>query len=281
MQRGLVAMGTVAVLTVYSAGYEKTKAAAQRFEDDDAVRRPPPPPATRGPASTTAVAGTPDALVETAARAVIDTALQLEHATSAPQTDAATRNPARATPPASGVSQAPAGGPSAAASVQVAPASATVDSGRASTASVPAKQDTAPGRSDSASVPPDSGPARKDSAPVTPAPAVAIDRAVSDGNAVVADTPAVQASPWEDGTYTGWGTSRHGDIQATVTIEAGRITSARISRCLTRYSCSWIAALPPQVVDRQSPETDYVSGATQSTNAFYYAVVEALGKAKR
>ena len=58
------------------------------------------------------------------------------------------------------------------------------------------------------------------------------------------------------------------------------IASAVISQCLTRYSCSWIAALPPQVVSRQSPETDYVSGATQSTNAFYYAVVEALAKAK-
>ena len=85
---------------------------------------------------------------------------------------------------------------------------------------------------------------------------------------------------WKDGSYTGWGTSRHGDIQATVVVEAGRIVSATISQCLTRYSCSWIAALPPQVVSRQSPETDYVSGATQSTNAFYYAVVEALAKAK-
>jgi len=34
------------------------------------------------------------------------------------------------------------------------------------------------------------------------------------------------------------------------------------------------------VVARQSPEVDYVSGATQSTNAFYYAVVEALARAK-
>ena len=34
------------------------------------------------------------------------------------------------------------------------------------------------------------------------------------------------------------------------------------------------------VAQRQSPEVDYVSGATQSTNAFYYAVVEALSKAK-
>jgi uncharacterized protein with FMN-binding domain len=34
------------------------------------------------------------------------------------------------------------------------------------------------------------------------------------------------------------------------------------------------------VVARQSAEVDYVSGATQSTNAFYYAVVEALSRAK-
>ena len=42
----------------------------------------------------------------------------------------------------------------------------------------------------------------------------------------------------------------------------------------------WIAALPGQVISRQSPNVDYVSGATQSTNAFYYAVVDALSKAK-
>jgi uncharacterized protein with FMN-binding domain len=84
----------------------------------------------------------------------------------------------------------------------------------------------------------------------------------------------------KDGTYLGWGSSRHGDIQASVVIEGGRIASATIAQCLTRYSCSWIAALPPQVVARQSPNVDYVSGATQSTNAFYDAVVDALTKAK-
>jgi len=78
----------------------------------------------------------------------------------------------------------------------------------------------------------------------------------------------------------GWGTSRHGDIQAQVVIENGRIAAATIAQCLTRYSCSVIAKLPPQVAERQSPEVDYVSGATQSANAFYYAVVEALAKAK-
>ena len=84
----------------------------------------------------------------------------------------------------------------------------------------------------------------------------------------------------KDGTYYGWGTSRHGDIQASVVIEKGRITAASIAQCLTRYSCSWIAALPPQVVSRQSAEVDFITGATQSTNAFYYAILEALAKAK-
>jgi uncharacterized protein with FMN-binding domain len=98
--------------------------------------------------------------------------------------------------------------------------------------------------------------------------------------APAAPPPAPAAPKYKDGTYLGWGTSRHGDIQASVVIADGRIASATIAQCLTRYSCSVIAKLPPQVAERQSPEVDYVSGATQSTNAFYYAVVDALSKAK-
>jgi uncharacterized protein with FMN-binding domain len=93
--------------------------------------------------------------------------------------------------------------------------------------------------------------------------------------------PAPPPAPkWKDGTYLGWGTSRHGDIQAQVVIEGGRILAATIAQCRTRYSCSVIDKLPPQVAERQSPDVDYVSRATQSANAFYYAVVEALSKAK-
>ena len=84
----------------------------------------------------------------------------------------------------------------------------------------------------------------------------------------------------KDGTFSGWGTSRHGDIQASVEIKNGKVVSAWISQCLTRYSCSWISMLPPEVIQRQSAEVDYVSGATQSSNAFYYAIVEALKQAK-
>jgi uncharacterized protein with FMN-binding domain len=84
----------------------------------------------------------------------------------------------------------------------------------------------------------------------------------------------------KDGTYFGRGSCRHGDIQASVTVQDGKIASTAITQCLTRYSCSWISDLPGQVVKRQSPEVDYVSGATQSTDAFYGAVVSALSKAR-
>jgi uncharacterized protein with FMN-binding domain len=98
---------------------------------------------------------------------------------------------------------------------------------------------------------------------------------------VAAESPVIQVAQYRDGTYLGWGHCRHGDIQAAVVIKGGRIASATIARCLTRYSCSWVDALPPQVADRQDPETiDVISGATESSDAFYYAVVEALSQAK-
>lgn len=95
------------------------------------------------------------------------------------------------------------------------------------------------------------------------------------------ETPtAAPAQLHKDGTYTGWGFSRHGNIEAKVVIEHGRIASATISQCRTRYSCGVIDTLPPQVARRQSPDVDYVSGATQSADAFYQAVVAALNKAR-
>ena len=119
-------------------------------------------------------------------------------------------------------------------------------------------------------------------APIMTAPPVAPPAVVVAAPAAVAAVapPAAVAPSWKDGTYYGWGTSRHGDIQAAVMIESGRISSATIAQCLTRYSCSVISRLPPEVAQRQSPDVDYVSGATKSANAFYYAVVDALSKAK-
>lgn len=97
---------------------------------------------------------------------------------------------------------------------------------------------------------------------------------------VKAAPPNPAVGPWKDGRYEGWGSCRHGDIQALVVIEAGRIASATIAQCLTRYSCDIIDPLPPQVAKRQTPNVDSVGGATQSADAFYYAVYDALAKAK-
>ena len=117
--------------------------------------------------------------------------------------------------------------------------------------------------------------AAADAPPSAPTPATpAVD------SAAAAAEKKDESNQLKDGTFYGWGTSRHGDIQASVEIKNGKITGAYISQCLTRYSCSWISMLPPQVIQRQTAEVDYVSGATQSSNAFYYAIVEALKQAK-
>jgi uncharacterized protein with FMN-binding domain len=60
-----------------------------------------------------------------------------------------------------------------------------------------------------------------------------------------------------------------------------RIVSAAIEQCLTRYSCSWIEELPGQAVSRNTCDVDMISGATQSSEAFSDAVLEALTKAKK
>jgi uncharacterized protein with FMN-binding domain len=122
-------------------------------------------------------------------------------------------------------------------------------------------------------------PARTDTVP-TPAPAAVPAAPTPAPAAPAAQQDTTPVKGWKDGSYTGWGGSRHGDIQATVEIKEGKISAAWISICATQYSCSWLDALPGQVIARQSPEVDFVSGATQSTNAFYYAVVQALRKAK-
>jgi uncharacterized protein with FMN-binding domain len=106
--------------------------------------------------------------------------------------------------------------------------------------------------------------------------------------AAVAAPAAPAKSAYKDGVYLGWGSCRHGDIEASVTIQEGKIALVAISQCLTRYSCGWIAPkipggglpdLPSQVVERQGPKVDYVSGATESSYAFADAVVAALAKA--
>ena len=98
--------------------------------------------------------------------------------------------------------------------------------------------------------------------------------------ATATTTIAATTAAFKDGTYLGTGTSRHGNIGVTVTVQGGAITSAEITDCGTRYPCSRIANLPAQAVARQSAAVDLVSGATDSTNAYRAAVNAALAQAR-
>jgi len=239
LKGNLVGLGSAAVLAVYAAGFERTRAAAAKFSEEAVVRRPHAPTRTTGEIGSLQ----PRTLDSTPAP-------QAKVATPKPEGHVAAK-PAATTKKPEHVSDAP-----------PAPDKPAVDTVK-SAASV---------------APPPPAPVHDS----TPAPAKPVEVAATPKPAP--PPPDTAQSEKEivrkDGTYTGWGTSRHGDIQATVQIKDGKIVFAAISECLTQYSCSWIAALPPQVLARQSADVDIVSGATQSTNAFYYAVIQALNKAK-
>ena len=81
-------------------------------------------------------------------------------------------------------------------------------------------------------------------APVAPVPAAPVAPAPAP---TPAPAPAAAKPKWKDGTWHGWGTSRHGDIQAEVVIKDGKIAKSSISQCLTRYSCDVI-----DILDRKS-----------------------------
>lgn len=252
MSNRLVALSSAAVVSVYGAGYFRTKAAADRLEAGG-QRRPVAP--LDVPASATEPVDSPQvdpvatpALTPVATEAVRPAAID------------------------TGVSRREAPAPAPA----VAAAAAASTAPKATKAAVVAPVETAPALVP-AEVPTLAVPTSvtlQASAPVLQAPAVTL------AAPPPPPPPAPKKDLLKDGTYLGWGNCRHGDIQAKVVVTDGRITSATINQCLTRYSCSWIDALPPQVVTRQSPNVDYVSGATQSTDAFYWAVVDALLKAK-
>lgn len=247
LSSGLVALSSAAIVAVYTAGFLRTKAAAAKMDAADLGRRPSlPAPADAGTSSSPAPIEPPAdfAPAPTTVAAPVVTVPKPAAVVTANSAAATTSAPAAPQP----VTAETTG--TAAAATATAPAT----SSQTTTTDTTAVATTA--------TPP----------PATPTPPTE--------SAPAAPTPPMPKEHYKDGVYTGWGTSRHGDIQASVTIEYGRITAASIAQCRTRYSCSWVAHLPAQIVARQSPDCDYVSGATQSANAFYWAVVDALNKAK-
>jgi uncharacterized protein with FMN-binding domain len=102
--------------------------------------------------------------------------------------------------------------------------------------------------------------------------------------AQLASPPAAAAAAstgqYRDGTYTGQGTSRRGDVWVNVQVQGGRIANVTITRSTLQYPLRDIANLPSEVVQRQSPQVDIVSRATYSSMAFRGAVTQALAAAR-
>jgi uncharacterized protein with FMN-binding domain len=241
---GLVALSSVAVIAVYGAGYARTRAAADRFEHEAADRRPHIP-TPRGDE------GAPRGHALTANNSVAATPPSIEHERAPVADDAQLHN---ASPQ-----------PHAASTPAAKPADASA--ARAASGPAPAAEAT-------------SAPAVTPSTAADEQPATAATQSPTPAPVPAPAPPAVAAAAFKDGTYYGWGSCRHGDIEAAVVIEAGRITSARVERCLTRYSCNWVEPIPPRILLKQGTTYDYVSGATESSDAFQDAVAEALSKAK-
>ena len=269
---GLVALSSAAVLAVYSAGYARTRSAADQLEAQSAERRPPPPGMGRGVAR----AGSPSG--------ASGQALQKNSAESAPAPSDFAAKPrnsdnqpalvASVEPLRSAGSTAPAASGSSSTSA--------ISALSVATSSAPA-QSAQPSGSQQTQAPQSQASSYSSSAPSSSAFQIPLIPPIASEHKTeaVSAAPAKAAAPaWKDGTYFGWGSCRHGDIQAEVYVEGGRIIVASISDCRTRYACNVIDKLPPEVAQRQSPEVDYVSGATESATAFYYAVVDALSKAK-
>ena len=238
---GLVALGSAAVLAVYSAGFYRTKAAAARLEALESRVRPSistsAPIAGESLPAPTQSATAPETAAE-AKTAVPEPAVRPE-----PKTPAAVPTPLPSTPAATEAAEKP-----------------PVD--------VPSPSPAQPAADTPSAEPPHEAKVEAVAALPAPTPAPPAPQA-----------PAVPT--WKDGTWSGWGSARHGSIQASVVVAGGRITAAKIEQCQMRYSCSLLDRLVPQVADRGNPEKiDWVSGATESSNVFYWAVTDALSKAK-
>ena len=221
--RSLVALSSAAIVAVYTAGYMRTRAAAEPFDEPAEPRHP-----NRAPAPAPRVSDAP----HLEARVAIHP--------SSPVPAAVRRSPASPSAVARSTPQ-------------------TVETPPTSQVDIPAEP--------AGDVP---GAPRFDAQSIQ-----GLDQPTID-----APPPEPPPGQYKDGSYTGWGYCRHGDIQAAVVVEGGRIVSAKVAQCLTRYSCNWIEPLYPQVVQRQNAEVDYVSGASESSDAFHDAIADALAKAK-
>lgn len=87
---------------------------------------------------------------------------------------------------------------------------------------------------------------------------------------------------WKDGTYTGSAEGYGGTIKVRVTIKDGKIDEISVTSHDGETASYYNKAkkIAAQIVKKQSPNVDTVSGATYSSNGIKNAVIKALKKAE-
>jgi uncharacterized protein with FMN-binding domain len=245
----LVAASCATVLAVYAAGYLRTRDAARRFEMQARERRPAvvTQAAPASPRPVVIEAPAPQSGSGYKATPAIASAIKPE---SKPLSPIAARKPA---PKAAVASAAVAAAPLTSVAAPATAVDALTVAAGPSTPSAPRE--------------------------IAPVPLPAEDTTAEKPIAITREPTSGSAPKWRDGTYTGLGDCPHGDIEVRVVIKDGRIVEAGIVTCDTRYPCYVIDPLIHQPVERQSPNVDYMSRATESSDAYYYALVAALDNA--
>ncbi len=86
---------------------------------------------------------------------------------------------------------------------------------------------------------------------------------------------------WADGTYQGEGQGFAGKIELSVTVEGGQIKTIEIVGDVSDDAAYFnqAKALLDDIIAKQTPQVDTVSGATFSSKGLIQAVQDALGKA--
>lgn len=95
-----------------------------------------------------------------------------------------------------------------------------------------------------------------------------------------ATAPTPTTFKYKDGTYSGTGTNRIGSVTVAVTVKSDKIVDVKITDCTTHYDEALIDGLPDEALKLQSPNVDFVSGATKSTRDFRDAMTQALAEAQ-
>lgn len=95
------------------------------------------------------------------------------------------------------------------------------------------------------------------------------------------DYNITEAGTWKDGSYSETATGKKGKFDVTVIIEDGKISDINIGSNNETPDKGGVAikTLPDEIIDRQSPNVDAVSGATITSDAIKDAVARCLERA--